>query len=209
MFSGNHLFFLHALFHLAFAVIQRFNSNPSSNSIDFRNRITSSGLYMVIDFDSLPLGPFDPLYYKTYDIGVKFSFVSAGSVTVSPSCCSGGSITAPVSTGEGVANGSPAISAGAAAFTMTITFGQPVFAAGFGIADLYNPNGVNQAPIQVFDGPDGTGNLLDSTPLDNYCFQMNYVYFIGSVKFYRINIIYHLFIYYDLRLIVYLKKLIV
>ena len=164
------------------AALLRFNNNPNSNWLNYMNAIYSyGGFFNILDFDVVPSGPFDPLYYKTFGVGVNISFPSApvGSVLVQPSCCFTGSVTSPHSTGEGPANGSPALFPSSLAFTMIINFGQPVLAAGFGIADLYNPNGVNQVSVLFYDGPNGSGNLLDAVPLASYCFQQNYAYFIG------------------------------
>ena len=68
--------------------------------------------------------------------------------------------------------------------TFTISFDAPVIGVGLFTIDLFNPGDNppdvrNAVTIEVFDGPNGTGNSLGLFDSAQFNFQMNFLYFMG------------------------------
>ncbi len=151
-------------------------ANPTSNSTDFAAGVATYGQTLnTLDFETHPLGTLNSTFYP----GVTIAFGNTTNVTTE--LASQGGLTSPQSTGEGAGDASHHLTPDAA-YTMTITFDTPVLAAGFFLIDFYNPSGVNGQPFIVYDGPNGTGNVLGSVTPAPYNFQINNKYFLGALS---------------------------
>jgi hypothetical protein len=92
-----------------------------------------------------------------------------------------GSLDEPLTIGEGQMGSATYLrdDYGPGAWNLTVTFEQAVFAIGFLTADYFNPFGDNPMSLEIFDGADGTGNLIGSVNAIDLNFQLNYLYFLG------------------------------
>ncbi|HYF14493.1 MAG TPA: hypothetical protein VD971_05395 [Phycisphaerales bacterium] len=164
----------------AFAAVTGFVSNPSNNSGDFASALAGLG-YGVdtsVDFEGHPDGPLSSGLYAGTN-GVTLT-ENAPRGVVHSTGATGGTIAAPVSTGEGLRTGMFGALVGYGVnWSVTATFAGPVAGAGFMTVDYFNPWNDNTMTIAAYDGPDGTGNLLGSYNAAAYCFQLNYTYFLG------------------------------
>jgi hypothetical protein len=164
----------------AVAAITGFVSNPSNNSGDFATALTGLGQTVdtSVDFEGHPAGSLAGGHYAASN-GVTFT-ENAPRGVVHGTGATSGSIVSPVHTGEGLRTGMfGALVGNGLNWSVTATFASPVAGAGFMTVDYFNPWNDNTLSITAYDGPDGTGNVLGSYNAAAYCFQLNYMYFMG------------------------------
>jgi hypothetical protein len=163
----------------AFAGILEFVSSPTENSSLMATWAASLGPYAIdgsVDFEKHPNGELIPDFYPGVTLAGENVVVDHG--PGSPS----GTDAPPLSDGEGplgrfqgyTANG--AVSDG---WSLTVTFDNPVVAAGFMTADVFNGFGDNGPTVEAYDGPDATGTLLAAYPGAAFNFELNNRYFMG------------------------------
>jgi hypothetical protein len=94
----------------------------------------------------------------------------------------GNDTSGPLSSGEGLHPASNYVGSGSGTGTFTISFSSPVLAVGLFTVDLFNPaeGSGDRVTIQIYDGPNGTGNSLGTFNAAVYNFQVNHQYFMGA-----------------------------
>ena len=167
----------------AVADLTAYVNNETGNSVDWTTAVLGKGgiINTDIDFETHPLGPLDPNHYDSLGVtlGVTGGFPGI-SFGAGPGQTNTGST--PTSSGEGLHPASNFLLADALG-TFTISFDAPVIGVGLFTIDLFNPgdqpDGRNPVTIEVFDGPNGTGNSLGLFDSAQFNFQMNFLYFMG------------------------------
>ncbi len=161
------------------ASVVEFVSNPTGNSTDMANWVAglgSPGVDVSIDFESHPDGEVVPDFYPGALLHAENVLVVHG-----PGSRVGAG-TRPLSEGEGPLvsyQGYTANGGDQDGWSLTVTFGVPVLAAGFMTADVYNPMGDNALLIEAFDGDDASGTLLGTAISASFNFELNSRYFMG------------------------------
>ncbi len=168
----------------AHASATAYANNPTGNSTDWTNRITSLGgvIDTSINFETHPLGALQPGFYA----GRGVNMVLSGSQTNQVfdyrnnynGTVSGYGLNSP---GEGVAAESKAFSAynSDGAWTLTLNFDQAVLGAGLFVIDLFNGLGNRTVTLSAYDGINGTGNLLATASAPSYNYQLYNKLFLG------------------------------
>lgn len=168
---------------LASAAVTGYVLNPSNNSGDFASAAAGLSLAVdsTVDFETHPAGPLITSSYYAGSNGVTLSGTSVYAA-YGPGA-SGGTVTSPASTGEGLRTGTfGSIINSGQNWSLTATFASPVAGAGFMTVDYFNPWDDNPMTLEAFDGPDGTGSLIGSYSATPFCFQLNYTYFMGVMS---------------------------
>jgi hypothetical protein len=170
-----------ALAPAAYAGVVGFSSNLSGNSSDFEAAVAAQlgvigDAHLTVDYEAHPPGALQSNFYP----GLTVSFNTSATVTTALSA--GGSLTGPTSTGEGLVTSGQHIYPGSAAFTMEVTFINPILGFGFYIIDYYNPGGANFGTLRAYTGANGTGTLIGSVDAAPYNFQNNHKYFLGILS---------------------------
>jgi PEP-CTERM motif-containing protein len=157
-------------------------SNPTSNSTDWGNKVTSFGstINSNVNFDTHPTGALQSSFYSLSD-GVTLNAVGdVNSVTFGVGPGQSNTSSPPTSPGEGLHPRSNYLSDGSSVSNLTISFATPVFGAGLFVIDYFNPSGnSNPLTIAAYTGANATGTLLGSFNSVSYNFQRDRLYFMG------------------------------
>jgi hypothetical protein len=163
-----------------------FANNPTGNSIDWANQITSVGgvIDTSIDFESHPLGALQPDFYAGQGVhmalsGSGFTFNEVYDYRNNYNGTTSG--YGQNSAGEGIASESRAYSAynPNGAWSLTLNFDQAVLGAGVFVIDLFNGLGDRTVTLSAFDGLNGTGTLLTTASAPAYNYQLYNKLFLG------------------------------
>ena len=148
----------------ASAAVTVYADNPSGNSSDFASDAGGS-VDTNYDGENATTG-------GTLDQGNFTETTGAG-----PGQGNGSST--PLSTGEGLYGGGTHLLSAPQQGMLAFTFDGFVSGVGLTVIDLFNPNGVNDIVLSIYDGVNGTGNLIGSVSAADFNFQQNYTYFMG------------------------------
>ncbi len=165
-----------------------FVDNPTSNSTDWAAQVALLGgtVQTDVDFDTHPTGALQGGFYD--GLGVTLTTTGpAATVTYGAGPGQANAGSTPTSTGEGLHATSNYVFAGGGVppWTFTVSFDNPVMAAGAFLIDLFNPSSTtarNPVTLSAYTGVDGTGTLLGTVDAAQYNFQKNYLYFMGVVS---------------------------
>ena len=170
----------------AHASASAFANNPTGNSTDWANQITSLGgvIDTSINFETHPLGVLQPGFYAGHGVnmvlsGSGFSFNAVYDYRNNYDGTVSG--YGPNSPGEGVAAESRAFSAfnPNGSWSLTLNFDQAVLGAGLFVIDLFNGQGDRTVTLSAYDGINGTGNLLTTAIAPSYNYQLYNKLFLG------------------------------
>jgi hypothetical protein len=170
----------------AHASATAFANNPTGNSTDWTNRITSLGgvIDTRINFETHPLGALQPGFYAGLGVnmvlsGSQFTFNEVYDYRNDYSGTVSG--YGPNSSGEGVAAESRAFSAynPNGPWSLTLNFDQAVLGTGLYVIDLFNGQGNRTVTLSAYDGINGTGNLLATASAPSYNYQLYNKLFLG------------------------------
>lgn len=171
------------------AAVIAFDSNPTANSINWANQISTLGATVntAIDFESHPLGALQGEFYA--GLGVHMT-LAGSNITYNEvqdyKNNYGGTIYGygPNSSGEGIASESRNFSAynPNGSWTLTLSFDQAVLGAGLYVIDLFNGLGDRTTTLAAYDGMNGTGNLLSTASAPAYNFQLYNKLFLGVAQ---------------------------
>lgn len=171
--------FLIGLPSAAEATITQFADNPATNSLDWQTAVLANGgVIEEIDFDDHPTGPLQNSFYSASH-GVTFARTGDFSNVVFGSGPGQAGTSSPRSTGEGPHLVSNYLEADNVLSTLTITFDDPVQAAGLFVIDLFNPAFRNNVSLAAYSGPAASGSLLSTLQSSEFNFQRNNLYFFG------------------------------
>jgi hypothetical protein len=161
-----------------------FVSSPTTDSSDFATAVVSNGgsLNTSINFDTHPTGALQADFYS----GLGATLGGTGDFTSVQNGAGpgqGNTSAPPLSGGEGLHAISNFVGGNIPGGTFTVSFSSAVLGVGLFTVDLFNPGGVfNNATIEIFDGPDGTGTSLGTFNAVGYNFQPNNLYFMGAIS---------------------------
>lgn len=163
------------------AEVNGFVNNAEGNSVDWTNYVLNNNgsIFAGMTFDGHPTGPLQGDFYESL-YGVTMTQSGFGNVETGLGALAG-SLDEPLTIGEGQMGSATYLrdDYGPGAWELTLTFEEAVFAIGFMTADYFNPFNDNPMTLEIFDGPDGTGNLIGSVDALDLNFQLNYLYFLG------------------------------
>lgn len=163
-----------------------FVANPTANSTDWTQYVTSLGspIDLDVDFETHPLGALQGNHYQATDGvtmtlgGSNFSFNAVYTYFNNYT----GSVDGSLSAAEGLTAENQRVYSAystTGAWTLTFDFDAPVLGFGLDVIDLYNPWGDRTVTIAAYDGAGGTGNLLGSFSALQRNFQLYNKYFMG------------------------------
>ena len=178
----------------ATADVVGFVESPTTNSADWRTRVTDlGGEIETLDFEAHPVGPLQTDFYAASH-GVMLIGEGLGDVEFGDGPGEHNDFAlGGTRKGEGQHTGSNYIFDPQGFSTLTVSFETPVIGAGLFIIDYFNPgNGINLLKVEAFDGPNGTGERLCSTSNGSggcsfrsprkVNFQKNKLYFMGILS---------------------------
>ena len=154
------------------------NSSPTGNRAAWNAAVLGLGgtVNSSINFDSHPVGVLQPGFYS----GVTLTPTGdSDTVVFGTGPGQGNTSSTPLSAGEGTHLASNFLSDGGNASSLMISFSSGVFGFGLHVIDYFNPSGNNPLTLSVYDGVDGTGNLLGTMSSVAFNFQPNNMYFMG------------------------------
>jgi hypothetical protein len=158
-----------------------FVSRPSTNSTDFAAFVGSLGQSVsTLDFETHPFGALQSDFYSSQGVTLR----GAGNMQIvsGPGPGQGNTSNPPLSSGEGVHPDSKFLFVFDSPATLTVSFANPVAAAGLFTVDLFDPDSTqlrNDVSIEAFSGPNGTGSSLGSFSSVRFNFQRDFLYFMG------------------------------
>ena len=157
-----------------------FVNGPSTNSTDFAAFVSSVGQAVsILDFETHPFGALQSDFYSSQGVTLR----GAGNMQIGygPGPGQSNISSPPLSSGEGVHPDSKFLFVFDSPATLTVSFANPVAAAGLFTVDLFDPNQFprNDVSIEAFSGPNGTGSSLGSFSSAGFNFQRNFLYFMG------------------------------